>query len=574
MYLCNACATYMKYTTIISFLVAVLLLAGCYSDNKYISQLDAAEGLLGTAPDSALALLQEIDSRRLSRADNALYALLLSQARDKCYIDETNDSLINIAVEYYKKDGNIRYRGMAYYYLSRVYENAGNYENALQYSLQAEEALLRTDDYNMLALVYANRADIYQEQYRYKDAIKLKLKAIGYYSKCNNPRNMVYAHLSISRYYTVFNETDSALSQIEQARHIAQELNNSEILYDVENYLASFYEYNNEPIKALNTLQAAIEQYPEHSPNTDDYLLLCRIYYNTGRCDSALYYLDNYYAPLCQTASDHKTLNLFRSRIYESLYDYENAYKTLHQYQYITTNSGLLEQEKSIPELEKKYQTQILQHKNRALNTRNTALCIISVLIIIIALLFALLYVKQRRLRIAQYEQFSEQLSQSISTMQQRIEDIKQQQLNKQSVEKAVYTDTLNKRIEALQDILELINTNESHPEQCYRKIRSYYSLCSDNKVAFTEEIRLLASLHCPNIVAILQEQYPTLSDEEVNLCCMTVLGFEPNHIRILYNHTHTHSIYSKRTRLRKKLSIEGNEDIKDFLENLASRYK
>ena len=217
MYLCNACATYMKYSSLISVLVAVLLLAGCYSDNKYISQLDAAEGLLYTAPDSALALLQEIDSRRLSRADNALYALLLSQARDKCYIDETNDSLINIAVEYYKKDGNIRYRGMAYYYLSRVYENAGNYEEALQYSIQAEEALLRTDDYNMLALVYANRADIYQEQYRYKDAINLKHKAIEYYRKCNNPRNMVYAHLSISRYYTVFNETDSALSQIEQA---------------------------------------------------------------------------------------------------------------------------------------------------------------------------------------------------------------------------------------------------------------------------------------------------------------------------------------------------------------------
>ena len=57
-------------------------------------------------PDSALHILESIESQQLTvHADRAYYALLLTQARDKNYIVQTDDSLIRTAVQYYDSIG-------------------------------------------------------------------------------------------------------------------------------------------------------------------------------------------------------------------------------------------------------------------------------------------------------------------------------------------------------------------------------------------------------------------------------------------------------------------------------------
>lgn len=124
-------------------LLALVLVTACHSDQRQLARLHRAQTLIDTAPDTALVLLDSIDSHRLVRADNALYALLMSQALDKNYIDITNDSLINIAVEYYEKHGNHRYRGMAYYYKATTCYNIGKYEEAIELLVKAEESLLK-----------------------------------------------------------------------------------------------------------------------------------------------------------------------------------------------------------------------------------------------------------------------------------------------------------------------------------------------------------------------------------------------------------------------------------------------
>ena len=90
----------MKHTGILLTHVAALLFVACRTDNTSIQLLDQAETLMNAAPDTALALLDSIDSQRLGRADNARYALLRSHALETNFIDITNDSLISIAVDY------------------------------------------------------------------------------------------------------------------------------------------------------------------------------------------------------------------------------------------------------------------------------------------------------------------------------------------------------------------------------------------------------------------------------------------------------------------------------------------
>ena len=95
----------MKNVLTVSILISVLTLCG---RNQTVDEsLDRAESCMSASPDSALAILESIDSLHFdSRSQNARYALLKSIALDKNYIDRTDDSLVNIAVSYYRHRRN------------------------------------------------------------------------------------------------------------------------------------------------------------------------------------------------------------------------------------------------------------------------------------------------------------------------------------------------------------------------------------------------------------------------------------------------------------------------------------
>ena len=551
-------------------LALALLLVGCHSDPRQVELIDRAEAVMDSLPETAIALLDSVDSHRLVRADNARYALLRSQALDKNFIDITNDSLINIAVDYYTHSrNNLRYRGMAHYYKARVLYNAGDYEQATEHLIKAEETLLNTTEYNVLALTYNLLSEIYIEQYRLDDAIDLINKSSHYYEMCGNRKNIVYNHLRLSNVLMIEHPADSVLCHLDSAQMIAERLNNEELLFTVENFRASFYDYIKEYDRAKATLYNAFEQYPAHKPNANDYFLMSSIYYNSGQLDSALYILDNYYAPLCQTHSDRETLSLFCSDIYKAMQDYPNAYTHLYNYMYSVTESGLLQQDKSINELEKKYRTELLKQETHSIKSRSKFLTIISTLAILLLLLLIVLQRRQQQMRQLQYEQLHESAQQNIARIQQQYELVKSK-LDTESAQKALYNNALKGRIEMLSTLLELTDIYESRQNDFYKKCRSYCDVCGKNEKSFVKDIRDIASIYCNNFVEKLQSRFTTLSDEEINLCCLLLMGFDINHIRILFNHTQIQSTYSKKTRLRKKLGLNGKEDTKEFLLSLC----
>ena len=98
----------MKHAITSVVIIIAISLFGCSESSKVNDIFSKAEQLMDVQPDSALLLLQGVNTDELSTKEGkARHALLLSQAYDKNYIDLTNDSLINIAVEYYNGKGNI-----------------------------------------------------------------------------------------------------------------------------------------------------------------------------------------------------------------------------------------------------------------------------------------------------------------------------------------------------------------------------------------------------------------------------------------------------------------------------------
>ena len=142
-----------------SFLFLVVFLPLCfYCENHSVNHcFSKAEKLMSEAPEEALSILQSVSSSELkSEEQHAQYALLMSWALDKNYIDVYSDSLAIVAANYYEKTNNHRYRMLAFYYEGLILINTANYITASIYMEKAAKEAALLNDYLYLGL--ANRA--------------------------------------------------------------------------------------------------------------------------------------------------------------------------------------------------------------------------------------------------------------------------------------------------------------------------------------------------------------------------------------------------------------------------------
>lgn len=130
--------------------ITIGLLCSCHRDPVW-QTLNEAESIMEEHPDSALALLTAIEDRTFKGETQARYALLLSQAYDKNYIDVTNDSIISIAVNYYNATNDLKNQMLANYYWTVVHMNQQDYDGALSEALNVEKLASQLEDTNYLA---------------------------------------------------------------------------------------------------------------------------------------------------------------------------------------------------------------------------------------------------------------------------------------------------------------------------------------------------------------------------------------------------------------------------------------
>lgn len=117
--------------------IIMALLCSCHRDPVW-QTLDVAESIMEEHPDSALEILSVIEGHYLKGETQARYALLLSQAYDKNYIDVTDDSLISIAVDFYEQMDNSHEKLFANFYRAIISINRNEPDIALKYALRAE----------------------------------------------------------------------------------------------------------------------------------------------------------------------------------------------------------------------------------------------------------------------------------------------------------------------------------------------------------------------------------------------------------------------------------------------------
>ena len=113
---------------LLTFILSVLLLTACGESQRNSQLLNRAEAVMDDSCEVALSILRDsIDPSTLTtERGRAIYALLLSQALDKNYIDIASDSIIATAVKYFADRNEPHYAMLTHYYYGRIFENAND----------------------------------------------------------------------------------------------------------------------------------------------------------------------------------------------------------------------------------------------------------------------------------------------------------------------------------------------------------------------------------------------------------------------------------------------------------------
>ena len=200
--ICSNFAVGMRILTHIMLLFVLLgaLLGGSCRRGPGVteSRLIALDSLIGTSPDSALALLQAVDTAALSAADRAYLDLLTSQATKKTYNPITDSTAICRAWRYYKDHGPADRRIRALRYRAAAAEDLGDLEEAMRWYKRCELAARdEGDDYNT-GYALMSMGDLYLTNFvteRAKQRFKQALLPLS----LTNPESYQYTLLLLSK---------------------------------------------------------------------------------------------------------------------------------------------------------------------------------------------------------------------------------------------------------------------------------------------------------------------------------------------------------------------------------------
>lgn len=173
-----------RISVILSVVVLMLflwLMVSC-SDSKEQEALNHVEAVIEAHPDSALTILRGVDKASLgSDKERARYALLMSMAIDKNYIDTTTFDVIQPAIDYYLDNGTPDEKLKTLYYQGRIFQNKGDRDNAINTFARALDNTRGVTDSLCIARTLVAQAALYFDLYDFASYTNYHLRAAKIY---------------------------------------------------------------------------------------------------------------------------------------------------------------------------------------------------------------------------------------------------------------------------------------------------------------------------------------------------------------------------------------------------------
>jgi hypothetical protein len=536
------------------FLVFVfLLLTACHHTTpEQKALLSHADSIISVHPDSALHLLKKVGNfHHLASSDRALYALLMTQALDKCDSIVTSDTLIKIATDYFGNNDPVR-AGYAWFYRARCEKNQGNSQGQADALLKAQEYATQSKNYKLLGFVYSDKAKMYQQQNQLDSMLSCSTQAIHMFLLIKDYRNLGIGLLYTGQYYSFLNQEDNALSYYLSALDIAVKIKDTLLVTSCQRNISFIY-YKKKDYTAARYY--SFESMKTH--DSYDYskcINLGLIYSQLGKMDSAKFYLQKFKHP-------HEMI-LTYYRLWKDIYKKEGQLDNALAFadKMLLTQDSLYQSSlrESFAGLEKKYNYQRISTENQALIINNQHKYVIILILLFVLSLGAALWVvlrkrhhkkllDQQKLLTRQEQELKQQAKAREVLLQKQIE-IQHNALNSLNILKML--------------LAELVANEDKEKEKSNRFLSS---IQRNYRNTIVKEIVNNVNLLYDNMSKRLADAFPNLLENDILMCCLLLAGLDNVTIYIILN-LQPKSYNVKRTHIRTKLQLQHETNLVDFL--------
>ena len=585
----------------------IISLISCTHNKNYPTafqtELAKAEAMMYRYPDSALHILQGIQPDIPSENEQyATWALLMTQAQYKNQIEQS-DSLINIAYSYFINQDNAQRKALALYYKGILCHESHHAEDALSFYLEATTEIEKTNDYQLGFLINSEIGLMYL--YR-----KLNDYAMEYFEKAhhnaelsNNQTYIAFSFIYIARAFSQKKQYNKAIEYYEKAIKIGQVNNYPTILASAMNETSFLFLKTGENKKALQYAKDCIK-----IKKTDQRIFsLGDTYRYLKMYDSAYFYLNQ--ASL--SPNIHTARSAYQALFYISQEekDYKKAVEYSNKLWFYQDSIGKTDRNKALIEMQEKYDQQKIINENnlsqikkdRIIRNVLIALIILSFIIAITNYLYQRKIVSQKQEILEKEEKiryFTMKIHENetlINRNKMRIEELTIQMEGSQEIkEQWKEQNKIRQEIQQQNEMLKLENNKlQNHisnyaqslkekskeleamehlsEENQYLHKREAF-LCNQlinqtelfNKLKTTkyiddqlwQEIKEKIDLLFDNYTKRLYHQIPSLTDGDIQICCLIKLRFSNGDIANMLAISPT-SVSKRKLRLKERIVQE-----------------
>lgn len=515
-------------------------------DSETYRLLMDAERHMDARPDSALTVLEGIDKSELTTNElEAKHALLLSQALDKNYIDLLSDSIIAPAVRYYENHGTPDERLKAFYYRGRISMNAENYEEAMEYFSIAGKYAGNAEDKIAAGLLYNAKMHVYTNLYDTASAISEAQKSAEMFISAGDTTRYITAVNGIFTGYISIQDTSNAQVYLDIIKNHWTYLNDLQKsrYYSGLLFLSMDKDSEEEHIKRiLDEYFSAVDD-----SSLIQWVAVADAYRNIDEYAMAEEALDSY---LEYGGEKDRAYYILSSRVQDGLGNTERALDDLYQYHVLDGNADIEIFTSDARFIEERYEKEI-----ELLNTRHSKERIILIGIIVILGAVIVICFIRRRLRIRTAEK--KQLEIEKKRYEQLYADAiaERDALTKMIEDSSVKDETkaaIRERLEVLNKVIisHITDTNSAN-KKAFRELEI---LVADRE-SFIKSTRLTVEGNNPGFITALREA--GLNDEEIDICCLYVIGLKGKDIKA---YTSQPSHYKQSAEIRHKLGLSEND--------------
>lgn len=594
-----------KYAGLIISIIISLI--SCTHNKNYPTafqpELAKAEAMMYRYPDSALHILQGIQPDIPSENEQyATWALLMTQAQYKNQIEQS-DSLINIAYSYFTKHDNAQRKALALYYKGILRHESHHAEDALSFYLEAATEIEKTNDYQLGFLINSEVGLMYL--YR-----KLNDYAMEYFEKAHhnaelsdNQTYIAFSFIYIARAFSQKKQYNKAIEYYEKAIKIGQVNNYPTILASAMNETSFLFLKTGENKKALQYAKDCIK-----IKKTDQRIFsLGDTYRYLKMYDSAYFYLNQ----ACLSPNIHTARSAYQALYYISQEekDYKKAVEYSNKLWFYQDSIGKTDRNKALIEMQEKYdQQKIINENNLSQIKKDRIIRNVLIALIILSFIIAITnYLYQRKI-VSQKQEISEKEEKIryftmkihenetlINRNKMRIEELTIQMEGSLEIkEQWKEQNKIRQEIQQQNETLKLENNNlQNHisnyaqslkekskeleamehlsKENQYLHKREAF-LCNQlikqtelfNKLKTTkyidnklwQEIKEKIDLLFDNYTKRLCHQIPSLTDGDIQICCLIKLRFSNGDIANMLAISPT-SVSKRKLRLKERIVQE-----------------